>query len=54
MNEFEIMRMISGKLPQPPPEVLVPVGDDCAVVRLGERDWVAATDMLVRGPHFKG
>jgi thiamine-monophosphate kinase len=54
MNEFEIIRTISGKLQQPPPEVLVPVGDDCAVLRLGERDWVAATDMLVRGHHFEG
>ncbi|MDP8946731.1 MAG: thiamine-phosphate kinase [Actinomycetota bacterium] len=54
MNEFEIIRKISGNLPQPPPEVLVPVGDDCAVLRLGERDWVAATDMLVCGHHFEG
>ena len=54
MNEFEIIRQMSGKLPQTPPEVLVPVGDDCAVLRLGEREWVAATDMLVCGHHFKG
>ena len=54
MNEFEIIRRISGRLPRTPPEVLVPVGDDCAVLRLGERDWVAATDMLVCGQHFKG
>ncbi len=54
MNEFEIIRRISGELPQPPPEVLVSIGDDCAVLRLGERDWVAASDMLVSGHHFKG
>ena len=54
MNEFEIIRQMSGKLPPTPPEVLVPVGDDCAVLRLGEREWVAATDMLVCGHHFKG
>ena len=53
MNEFEVIRRISGNLPRTPPEVLVPVGDDCAVLRLGERDWVAATDMLVCGHHFK-
>jgi thiamine-monophosphate kinase len=53
MNEFEIIRRISGELPQPPPEVLVPIGDDCAVLRMGERDWVAASDMLVSGHHFK-
>jgi thiamine-monophosphate kinase len=54
MNEFEIIRRISGELPQPPPEVLVSIGDDCAVLRLGERDWVAASDMLVSQHHFKG
>jgi thiamine-monophosphate kinase len=54
MNELEIIRRISGELPQPPPEVLVSIGDDCAVLRLGERDWVAASDMLVSGHHFKG
>src|SRR5215216_6375608 len=53
MNEFEIIRRISGKLPQAPPEVLVPMGDDCAVLRLGGRNWVAASDMLVFGHHFK-
>jgi thiamine-monophosphate kinase len=54
VNEFEIIRRISGGLPQAPPEVLVPVGDDCAVLRLGGRDWVAASDMLVSGHHFRG
>jgi thiamine-monophosphate kinase len=53
MNEVEIIRRISGKLPPTPPEVLVPVGDDCAVLRMGGRDWAAATDMLVRGQHFE-
>jgi thiamine-monophosphate kinase len=53
MNEFEIIRRISGELLQPPPEVLVSIGDDCAVLRLGKRDWVAASDMLVLGYHFK-
>jgi thiamine-monophosphate kinase len=54
MNELEILRRISGELPQVPPEVLLPMGDDCAVLRLGGRDWVAASDMLVSGHHFKG
>jgi thiamine-monophosphate kinase len=53
VNEFEIIRRISGELPQAPPEVLVSTGDDCAVLRLGERDWAAASDMLVFGHHFK-
>jgi thiamine-monophosphate kinase len=54
MNELEIVRWISGKLPQAPPEVLVSMGDDCAVLRLGGLDWVVASDMLVAGHHFKG
>lgn len=31
----------------------MPVGDDCAVLRLGESTWAAAADMLVSGHHFK-
>lgn len=54
MNEFEIIRRISGDLPEAPPEVLVQIGDDCAVLRLGGRTWAAASDMLVSGYHFKG
>jgi thiamine-monophosphate kinase len=53
VNELEIIRRISAKLPLAPSEVLVPIGDDCAVLRLGGRDWVAASDMLVAGHHFK-
>lgn len=30
------------------------VGDDCAVLKVGEGTWVAASDMLVSGYHFKG
>ena len=54
MREFDLIRRISGDLPEAPPEVLVPIGDDCAVLRLGTRTWVAAADMLVFGHHFKG
>jgi len=53
LNEFEVIRRISDALPAAPPEVLVPVGDDCAVLRLGEKLWVAAADMLVSGHHFE-
>lgn len=53
MNEFDVIRGISGSLPDAPPEVLVPVGDDCAVLRLGGTTWAAAADMLVAGRHFK-
>ena len=53
MNEFDVIRRISGRLPDPPPEVIVPIGDDCAVLRLGDTLWAAATDMLVSGRHFR-
>ena len=53
MREFDVIRELSGRLPDPPPEVVVPVGDDCAVLRLGDSLWAVAADMLVSGRHFK-
>jgi thiamine-monophosphate kinase len=53
LNEFEVIRRISALLPPAPPEVLVPLGDDCAVVEVGDSTWVAASDMLVSGHHFE-
>jgi thiamine-monophosphate kinase len=53
LNEYEVIRRISALLPPAPPEVLVPVGDDCAVLKIGDSTWVAASDMLVSGHHFK-
>lgn len=53
MREFDVIRKITDLLPGTPPEVLVPIGDDCAVLRLGDKDWVAAADMLVSGYHFE-
>ena len=53
MNEFDLISRLSGRLPAPPAEVVVPIGDDCAVVRLGDTLWAAAADMLVEGRHFE-
>jgi thiamine-monophosphate kinase len=54
VNEFDIIRRLSEGLPPPPPEVIVPVGDDCAVLRFaGDGLWVVAADMLVSERHFK-
>ena len=54
MNEFDLIRRLSARLPDPPEEVVVPIGDDCAVLRFGDGAlWVAAADMLVSGRHFK-
>ncbi len=52
MREFEVIRRFADRLPEPPPEVVVPIGGDCAVVRLGGRLWAVASDMLVYGHHF--
>ena len=53
MNEQEVIRRISALLPPAPSEVIVPVGDDCAVLKIGESTWVAASDMLTHGHHFE-
>jgi thiamine-monophosphate kinase len=54
VKEFDVIRRLSGLLPPQPDEVIVPIGDDCAVVRIGNKTWAAASDMLVEGRHFKG
>jgi thiamine-monophosphate kinase len=53
VREFDVIGKLPGFLPPAPPEVLVPIGDDCAVFGIGDRSWVAASDMLVAGRHFK-
>ena len=53
MNEFEVIRRISALLPPAPTDVLLPLGDDCAVLKIGDSMWAAASDMLVSGHHFK-
>ena len=53
MNEFEVIRRISALLPPAPSDVLLPLGDDCAVLKIGDSTWAAASDMLVSGHHFK-
>jgi len=55
VNEFDVIRRLSETLPAPPEEVVVPIGDDCAVLRFGDdgKLWVAAADMLVSGRHFR-
>jgi thiamine-monophosphate kinase len=53
LNEREVIQKISALLPPAPPEVLVPIGDDCAVLRIGDSTWVAASDLLTHGHHFR-
>jgi thiamine-monophosphate kinase len=53
LNEFEVIRRISALLPPAPTDVILPLGDDCAVLKIGDSMWAAASDMLVSGHHFK-
>lgn len=53
MNEFDVIRRVASLMPARPPEVKVPVGDDCAVFEVGGEMWLAAADMLVEGRHFE-
>jgi thiamine-monophosphate kinase len=53
LNEFEVIDHISRRLPDPPPEVVVPIGDDCAVLSFGDALWAIAADILVSERHFR-
>jgi thiamine-monophosphate kinase len=53
LNEFDVIEHILNRLPDPPPEVIVPIGDDCAVLRFGDALWAVAADILVEDHHFR-
>ena len=52
ISEDELITAIGRVLSGSGPDVLVPVGDDAAVVRGGMGDLVLTTDALVEGTHF--
>ena len=52
ISEDELITAIGRVLSGTGPDVLVPVGDDAAVVRGGAGDLVLTTDALVEGTHF--
>jgi thiamine-monophosphate kinase len=52
INEDELLAAIRRVLSSTDPGVIVPVGDDAAVVRAGVGDLVLTTDALVEGTHF--
>jgi thiamine-monophosphate kinase len=35
------------------PSVILGIGDDCAALKSGDRDWLVAADMLLEGVHFE-
>jgi len=52
VTEDELLTAIRRVLSDAPPEVVVGVGDDAAVVRPGAGELVLTTDALVEGSHF--
>lgn len=53
LGEFALIRRLSEILDtKPPAELIVGIGDDCAVWQAGETFLLATTDTLVEGVHF--
>jgi thiamine-monophosphate kinase len=52
LGEFELIRRLT-RLVAPRDDVEVGIGDDCAVVRVGDRRLLLTTDALVEGVHFR-
>ncbi|SIT05602.1 thiamine-phosphate kinase [Alicyclobacillus vulcanalis] len=52
MDEFALIRALAAKLPPPGEDVMVPIGDDCAVVE-GKGRMAITTDAVVEGVHFR-
>ena len=52
LGEFGLIRRLASAIGAGPEELIVGVGDDAAVWRLGDRAVIATTDTLVEGVHF--
>ncbi len=53
MNEFELIEMLTRQAAATSHDLALGVGDDCAIIRCGERDLLITTDALIEGIHFK-
>ncbi len=53
MRELEFIDWIQGRSDFDATKVPVGPGDDCAIVRLGDKDLLATTDQLLDGVHIK-
>lgn len=51
LSEVELIDWLRGRVAQPS-SVAVGIGDDTAVLRASDREWLATVDMLVEGVHF--
>lgn len=53
LGEFELIRRFLEKFPEPPENLLLPPGDDCAVIGIHpSKTLLVTTDMLVENVHF--
>lgn len=52
VDEFELIRRVTARLPQPGKDVLVGIGDDAAVVQTDAAKLLITTDTMVEGVHF--
>ena len=53
MNESAIINLFRKAFGHPFPGLVQGIGDDCAVLRTGGRQWLVSTDALVEGVHFR-
>ncbi|RQV99723.1 thiamine-phosphate kinase, partial [bacterium] len=53
MNEFELIELLTKEATSTSRDLSLGVGDDCAIIRCGERDLLITTDTLIEGIHFK-
>jgi len=52
MDEDRLLRLIRNELPIDDPSIVVGSGDDCAVVKMEQQQWVLKTDATIEGIHF--
>lgn len=52
MNEFELIKFLTGKLPRKTKGLSTGIGDDCAVMKGEKFDWLFTADSLIEGVHF--
>lgn len=52
MNEFELIKFLTQKLPRKTKGLSCGIGDDCAVIRGEKFDWLLTADSLIEGVHF--
>jgi thiamine-monophosphate kinase len=53
LKELDIISGLDRVFNQPAPGVIKGIGDDCAVIRTGGRNWLVTTDSQVEGVHFR-